>query len=94
MNIIYKKSTPTNYSGTFVCKIVINFTKHNHVLYYVERVDLHSVEAVIIDLKTIFIVFINAGKIFTVFSYRMLISAQLVLLLCLESKLFRCTLLM
>ena len=93
MNIVYKKSTPTNYSGTFVCETVISFTKHNHVIYYVERVDLYSVETVIIDQKTIFIVFINAGKIFTLFSYKMLISAQLVLLLCLESKFFRCTLL-
>ena len=91
VNIVYKKSTSTNYSGTFVCEIVINFTKHNHVLYYVESVDLYSVEPVIIDLKTIFIMIINAGKIFTVFSNRMLISAQLVLLLCLESKFFRYT---
>ena len=66
---------PTNYSRTFVCK----FTKHNHVLYYVERVDLYNVETVIINLKTICIVFINAGNIFTLFLYRMLISAQLVL---------------
>ena len=94
MNIIYKKSTPTNYSGTFVCEKVKTFTKHNHVLYYVERVDLYSVETLIIDLQTIFIVFINAGKIFTLFSYRMLFSAQLVLLLSLECKFFRCTLLM
>ena len=77
MNSVYKKSTPTNNSGTFVCEIVIRFTKHNHVLYYVERVDLYSLETVIIDLKTIFIVFIKAGKIFTLFSYRMLISAKL-----------------
>ena len=61
---------------------MINFTKHNHVLYYVKRVDLYSVETVIIDLKTIFIVFINAGKIFTLFSYKMLLSAHNLLYYC------------
>ena len=66
MNIIYKKLMPKNYSETFLCEKVINLTKHNHVLYYVERV-----ETVIIDLKKIFIVFINAGKIFTLFLHRM-----------------------
>ena len=90
-NIIYKKSTTTNYSVTFVCEKVINVTKHNHVLYYVERVDLYSDETVIIDPKTIFVEFINAGKIITLFSYRMSLSAQLVLLLCLEGKFFWCT---
>ena len=72
MKYYLQKVNAKNYSGTFVCEIVINFTKHNHVLYYVERVDLYSVETVIIYLKTIFIVFINVKMIFTLFSIKLL----------------------
>ena len=64
---------PTNYTGTFLREEVMNFTKHNHLFYYVNVFIIYCVKTVIIYLTQTLLCLILLEKSFSLFSCKKLL---------------------